>query len=141
MAAVIERSGRFLMVEEAQPEGRVFNQPAGHLEPNESLIDAAVREVREETGYHFVPRAVVGLYRWYHPNRDLTFLRLAFAGEAQSLDDGPARDPEIIAVHWLSRAALAERSDHLRSPLVMRSINDHLTGTHYELDLIRELNP
>ena len=83
VAAVIERDGKFLLVEEETESGLAFNQPAGHLEAGESLLDAVVRETMEETAYPFRPTALVGIYQWRHPVKDLTYLRFAFSGELQ----------------------------------------------------------
>ena len=88
VAAVIERDGKFLLVEEETDEGLRFNQPAGHLECRESLVEAAVRETLEETGYHFVPQYLVGIYNWRKEEKDLTYLRFAFGGEIIGHDAG-----------------------------------------------------
>src|SRR5574343_794623 len=81
VAAVVQRDGKFLLVEEETDAGLAFNQPAGHLEAGESLLEAVVREVREETAYDFRPRSLVGIYQWPHPEKGITYLRFAFAGE------------------------------------------------------------
>jgi ADP-ribose pyrophosphatase YjhB (NUDIX family) len=139
VAALIERDGRFLLVEEHAGGRAVFNQPAGHLEPGETLTDAVVRETREETGYRFEPTAVLGLYHWYSQKDDLTFLRVAFCGEASAPETDPVLDDVIIATHWLSREQVFARGPRLRSPMVLRCIDDHRTGTRFPLSCLAEL--
>ena len=137
VAAIIERQGDFLIVEEAPGGSPVFNQPAGHVEEHESLLEAIRREVREETQRHFEPEAVCGIYRWRSPVNGITYLRVAFCGSISEPDPQLQRDGDIIADAWLSRAALLQRP--LRSPLVLRCIDDYLAGTRMSLDLISEL--
>lgn len=137
---MVEENGRFLVVEEIDAGQRVFNQPAGHLERGENLIEAVIREVREETGREFTPEALVGLYRWVHPRRGLTFLRATFCGRTGQAPANPALDPDIIATHWMSRAELAARPDALRSPLVLRGIDDYLAGRRYPLSLLADVD-
>jgi 8-oxo-dGTP pyrophosphatase MutT (NUDIX family) len=138
VAAVVERDGRFLLVEEDADGRRVLNQPAGHLEPDESLSAACAREALEETAHRFTPEALVGIYRWRYPARDVTFLRFAFRGRLEGVDEGRALDPEIIALHWLTRDELAARSAMHRSPLVMRCVEDYLAGRHFPLDILSQ---
>lgn len=133
VAAVIEKDGRFLIVEERDAGRTVLNQPAGHLEADESLSAAVVREVREETGYACRPTHVVGLYLWSRPG-GATVLRVAFACHLEGDSSGPA-DPDILATHWLSRAELAALA--LRSPLVGRTADDYLAGRRYPLELLQ----
>ncbi len=138
VAAIVEREGHFLMVEE-EVEGRVvYNQPAGHLERGESLIEAMLRETREETGWTVRPVAVVGLYQWTSPGGS-DFLRVTFAGMALEHDPGLTPDTGIRAVLWLTRDAVAARSAALRSPMVLRGIDDYLAGRRYPLDLLAYL--
>ena len=139
VACVVEREGRFLLVEEAEAGARVLNQPAGHLEEGESLSDAVIRETREETGWAFEPTALVGLYRWVHPQSGLTFLRAAFTGQLASHDGGASLDPDILANHWMDRDALLRSGLGLRSPLVLRCIDDYLAGRRYPLELMSDL--
>ena len=122
VAAIVERQGRFLVVEEQTGQGIVFNQPAGHLEPGESLVEAVIRETLEETGYDFRPEALLGCYRWPHPNKPLTFLRVAFLGAVIDPQAAVRLDDGIIATHWLTRDQLIAQPAKLRSPLVVRSI-------------------
>lgn len=139
VAAVVERGGRFLVVEEIAEGTRVFNQPAGHLEPGEQLLQAIVREVREETGTRFVPEAIVGIYRWVNPLNEETHVRIAFTGPVEEDDSDPALDHPIIARHWLSYDDLQADPARLRSPLVLGCIDDYRHGARYPLELLREL--
>jgi 8-oxo-dGTP pyrophosphatase MutT (NUDIX family) len=136
VAAVIERDGRFLLVEEHIAGKRVYNQPAGHLDPGESLVQACEREVLEETAYHFVPRALVGIYRWHYAAKDVTFLRFAFCGDIEGHEPGRALDHPVIAVHWLTRTEIAERTAAHRSPLVARCVEDYLGGRRFPLEVL-----
>lgn len=135
VAAVIEHEGRFLLVEERVAGERVINQPAGHLEPGESLAEAVIREVREETGFEFTPAAVVGVALWRMPER--TYLRISFAGAATPPESTPQLDIGIIATHWLSRHELLPRN--LRSPLVLQCIDAYLDGVRYPLEMVTDL--
>ncbi|MEJ2509826.1 MAG: NUDIX hydrolase [Gammaproteobacteria bacterium] len=139
VAAVAERDGRFLLVEE-EIEGRlVINQPAGHLDPGESLVDAAVRETLEETAWHFRPTGLVGIYRWVNPDNDATFVRFTFAGQVADHEPQRPLDKEIRRVLWLGPDELDARADQLRSPLVRRAIDDYRAGQRYPLDLLLDL--
>jgi len=128
VAAVTERSGRFLVVEERIDRRLVINQPAGHVEPGETLLEAIVREVREETAWHFAASALVGVYLWRHPATGRTTQRFAFTGTVGDYRDGQALDEGIVGTHWLTRDELAQREPQLRSPLVLRCIEDYLAG-------------
>jgi 8-oxo-dGTP pyrophosphatase MutT (NUDIX family) len=141
VAAIIERDGRFLMVEERSGGSLVLNQPAGHLEQGESLLAAVARETLEETGHRFDPEHVVGFYLWRSAEADTTYLRVAFCGEAEPSADVAALDDGIVAVHWLSRAQLERRAHQLRSPMVLRCIEDYLAGRRYPLDSLSYLEP
>ena len=134
VAAIIERDGTFLTVEEMVGGQRVFNQPAGHLEIGESLEAAAVREVLEETGYAFQPQALLGFFLWQ--GEAGSFLRVAFIGSARPPHGEYELDEGIIAAHWLSRAELAVRADRLRSPMVLSCIDSYLEGRRYPLEAI-----
>ena len=136
VAAVIERDGRFLLVEEETSDGVRFNQPAGHLDEGESLVDAAVRETLEETAHRFVPRYLVGIYQWRRPAADITYLRFAFAGESIDHDPQQTLDVGILRALWLSPDELASQRERHRSPMVARCIADYLAGTRFPLDLI-----
>ena len=134
VAAVIERGGRYLLVEELFDGKRVLNQPAGHLDPGESLIAACTREVLEETAHEFTPTALVGIYRWYYPAKDVTYLRFCFAGRVDAVRSR-ALDKGILALHWLTPAELTERVADHRSPLVQKCVEDHRAGRRYPLDI------
>ena len=136
VAAVIERNGKFLFVEE-RIEGRlVLNQPAGHLDPGESLTAACTREVLEETAHHFEPTGLVGVYRWHYAAKDVTFLRFCFRGDISAEDNGRKLDKEIVKLHWLSPAELASRQADHRSPLVEKCVEDFLAGRNFPLELL-----
>ena len=136
VAAVIERDGRFLFVEEVANGRRVLNQPAGHLDPGESLAQAVAREVLEETAHRFTPTALVGIYRWRYDKEDVTFLRFAFRGRVDGVEQGRQLDKEIIALAWLTPAELAARRAEHRSPLVQQCVEDFLAGRSFPLDVL-----
>ena len=140
VAAIAERQGRFLMVEERVRNEIRFNQPAGHLEDAESLLDAVVRECLEETAWHFQPEAIVGVYRWRHPDSGDTFLRVTFCGSCCEHDTQRDLDSEIISAHWLSNDDIRSREQQLRSPLVMRSLTDYRDGKRYPLELLTDID-
>jgi 8-oxo-dGTP pyrophosphatase MutT (NUDIX family) len=136
VAAVIERGGRFLLVEEEVDGRRVLNQPAGHLDPGESLIAACRREVLEETAHHFAPRALVGVYRWHYAAKAVTFLRFCFCGDLEGVDEGRALDRGIIAARWFSLDELAQERARHRSPLVEACVRDFAAGRRFPLDVL-----
>ena len=136
VAAVIERDGKFLLVEEHTPQGLRFNQPAGHLEAHESLFDAAVRETLEESAYHFVPTHLTGIYRWHGAEANRTYLRFAFAGKLAGYEEHRALDTGIVCALWLSLDEIRATQSRHRSPLVLRCIEDYLAGHRYPLELI-----
>lgn len=136
VAAVIERDGKFLLVEEETSQGIRFNQPAGHLEPNESLLAATVRETLEETAYHFVPRHLLGIYRWHAPESDTTYLRFAFTGEITGHEPDRALDEGILQAVWLTPDEIRANQARHRSPLILRCVEDYLAGKRYPLDLL-----
>lgn len=140
VAAVIEHAGCYLLVEE-HSEGRVvFNQPAGHLDPDESLLEAVIREVREETARVFEPQALVGIYLWTHPAGE-TFLRVAFCGTVGERLPGEALDHGILDARWFTPAQVDALLDRHRSPLVARCIADHRAGARQPLDVLHRLLP
>jgi len=114
----------------------VLNQPAGHLDPGESLVAACAREVLEETAHRFTPDRLVGIYRWHFAAKDVTFLRFAFAGRLEGEEPGRKLDKEIVRLHWLTKDELAACSDRHRSPLVMRCVEDYLAGRHFPLAVL-----
>lgn len=140
VAAVIEHNGSFLVVEEECHGRIVLNQPAGHLEPRESLVEAAVRETREETGFLFTPAEIVGIYLWHSEEADRSFLRVSFTGPAEPPQAEPELDAVIVATHWLTRNQLLQRQSRLRSPLVMRAIDDYRAGIRFPLDTLSHLD-
>lgn len=136
VAAVVERCGRFLMVEEQTEQGLQLNQPAGHLEPGESLVDAVVRETLEETTHRFVPDSVVGVYQWRRPQGDVTYLRFAFGGMVGEALEGAVLDQGIERTLWLSLEELRACRDRHRSPLVLKCVEDRVAGCRFALDLL-----
>jgi len=140
VAAITETDGRFLVVEERINQRLVFNQPAGHVEPGESLVAAVIREVREETAWRFEPESLIDVYLWRSPESGVTTMRFAFSG---TVDDHQAQQPlddGIIGTHWLSRGDLQDREQRLRSPLVLRCIADYLDGKRRSLDSVGQLD-
>jgi phosphatase NudJ len=141
VAAIIERDGRFLLVEEQIAGNLVLNQPAGHLEHGESLLAAVARETFEETGYRFTPTDVVGFYLWRSEAVGTTYFRVAFCGSAEP-PDGPVRlDEGIVGADWLWRNQISSRLGQLRSPMVLRCIDDYLAGHRHSLDCLTYLAP
>ena len=136
VAAVIERDGRFLFVEEMANGERVLNQPAGHLDPGESIAQAVVREVLEETAHRITPTALLGIYRWTYDREDVTFLRFAFCGRVDGVEEGRPLDKEIIALAWLTPAELAARRAEHRSPLVQQCVDDYIAGRSFPLEIL-----
>ena len=139
VAAIIEHDNKFLMVEELIQGEAVFNQPAGHLEPDESIIDAVIRETREETAWQFVPEAVTGIYLWKHPDNGETFLRVAICGSCKNHDAQQPLDKEIIQAVWKGRHELVAEPEKLRSPMVINCIDDYLAGKRYPLDMLIDM--
>jgi 8-oxo-dGTP pyrophosphatase MutT (NUDIX family) len=139
VAAIVERGGQFLMVDEQADNRQVYNQPAGHLEEGEDLLAAVVRETLEETGRRFTPDAVVGVYLWRNPENSVTFLRVCFCGTVGEQDPQRPLDTGIRSAVWLSREQLAATPHRLRSPLVLQNIDDYLAGSRYPLSLLTAL--
>jgi len=136
VAAIVERDNKFLIVEELIHGKKVFNQPAGHLEPDESLIDAVTRETLEETAWHFEPQAITGIYLWKHPDNGESFLRIAFYGTCHDHDPEQSLDDGILQAVWKSRDELIEQHQQLRSPMVLDCIDDYLAGKRFPLDML-----
>lgn len=136
VAAIVERHGRFLIVEERIRNRRVFNQPAGHVEDCETLVDAVSRETLEETAWRFRPRALLGTYLWRNPANGVATMRFAFIGDVVDFDSTRALDDGIVGTHWLTRSELIGRASRLRSPLVIRCIDDYLAGQRLPLDSV-----
>ncbi|WP_299021995.1 MULTISPECIES: NUDIX hydrolase [unclassified Tepidimonas] len=140
VAAIIERAGRYLLVEEHTPDGLRLNNPAGHLDPGEGPVQACAREVLEETAHRFTPTALLGIYlsRFQRPERgeDVTYLRLAFTGELGEVVAGRALDAGIVRTVWLTRDEVRASCERHRSPLVWRCIEDHAAGRRWPLEVI-----
>jgi 8-oxo-dGTP pyrophosphatase MutT (NUDIX family) len=139
VAAVIEQNGQFLFVEERVGARMVFNQPAGHVERGEPLIDAVVRETLEETAWAFTPEALVGIYLWEHPQKQRTFLRFAFCGHVSGHDPSRALDHGIERTVWMNRDELVARSSRLRSPMVLTCVDDYLAPRRYPLEILQQM--
>ena len=135
VAAIAEADGRFLFVQERVARRVVLNQPAGHVEPSESLIEAVIRETREETGRRFTPQSVTGIYQWQGPAGRM-ILRVAFAGRVDEPLPGASLDRAIIRTLWLDRGQLAARLAEHRSPLVPLCVDDYLRGARHPLEML-----
>ncbi len=138
VAAVIEQDGKYLLVEE-EPEpglGILLNQPAGHLDPVESIIQAVIRETLEETAYTFVPEYVIGIYHWHSSSNNTTYLRFAFGGKVTHHNAEQVLDTGIIRASRFSLSEIKESAHQHRSPLVLQCIADHMAGKHYPLELL-----
>ena len=140
VAAIAEHNGRFLIVEERTEDGAVrFNQPAGHVEAGETLLEAVRREAWEETGHTFAPDALLGIYHYRATDNGLTYMRFAFTGVATAPSAPVHLDDAIVQALWLSREdLLAQRARH-RSPLVLQCVDDYARGQRLPLDLVRSL--
>ena len=139
VAAVIEQDGRYLLVEEETAHGLRLNNPAGHLDPGESLLDAVARETLEETAYAFQPEALVGIYlaRLPQPDGDdVTYLRFAFSGRIGAFDAARRLDHGIVRTLWLAPDEVRASAPRHRSPLVLQCVQDHLAGRRFPLDLL-----
>ncbi len=139
VAAIVERDHKFLIVEETIAGKNAYNQPAGHLDPDENLLDAVIRETREETAWGFLPEAITGIYLWKHPQNNRTFLRFTFCGQVHDHDDNQPLDDGIIAAHWLSLDEIKARKNQLRSPMVIGNIEDYLAEKRYPLALLTDM--
>jgi ADP-ribose pyrophosphatase YjhB (NUDIX family) len=143
VAAIIEREGRFLLVEEKTFEGLRINQPAGHLEHGESLIDAVIRETLEESAHEIRPTALLGLYLRPTGTRDtdVTYLRVAFVARILRHDAQRQLDAQIVRTLWLTREEVAAQSGALRSPLVLRCIDDYIAGQRAPIEFVQWIAP
>lgn len=139
VAAIVEQNGKFLLVEEETDRGNRYNQPAGHLEDNETLLQAVIRETMEEAAYEFTPEALLGVYQWKHAHNGTTYLRFAFIGKVgrhypmQDLDDG------IVQAVWMSIDEIRDKKNLMRSPQVLTCVEDYLAGKRFSLGVITNL--
>lgn len=138
VATVIEDDGRFLFVEEFKAGRMVLNQPAGHLEANESLREAALRETLEETGWDVELTALLGIYLYSAPSNGVTYQRVCFGARPVHHDPKRELDSDISSIIWLTRDELAVQPERLRSELVLRCVDDYLTGISGPLELVRD---
>ena len=144
VAAIIERDGRYLLIEEHTPEGLRLNNPAGHLDPGESPQDGCAREALEETTHRFTPTALVGIYlsrfvrpgQGDQPKEDITYLRFAFCGELGEVVPGAQLDTGIVRTVWMTPQEIRASVDRHRSPLLLRCMEDHLRGQRYPLETV-----
>lgn len=141
VAAIIERGGRYLLVEERTPEGLRLNNPAGHLDPGESPEQGVAREALEETAFVFQPTALVGIYlsRFQRAStqEDVTYLRFAYCGTLGDFDSARPLDTGIVRTLWMTPDEVRASAERHRSPLVLRCIEDHLTGQRFPLALVQ----
>ncbi|MBA4739681.1 MAG: NUDIX hydrolase [Burkholderiales bacterium] len=137
VAAIVERDGRFLLVEENTSQGVRLNQPAGHLESGETLIGAIKREVLEETAYIFEPKFTTGIQLWTKGPNDTTFLRVVFTGIVGQFFEERQLDTGIIQTVWLTPKEIMNAKHKLRSPLVLSCVTDYLSGHIFPLSVIR----
>ena len=140
VAAIIERDGKFLMVEEESEGKIVYNQPAGHLDEGESLIQAVIRETLEETAWHMQPENFIGIFQWKSPENGTTYLRFCFSGSCDQFESDRKLDDGILGTDWMSYQALVNNKNKLRSPMVLRCIEDYLAGNQYPLSIVTDLN-
>ena len=136
VAAIAERDGHFLVVEENSNGHIVINQPAGHLEKNETLIEAVRRETLEETAWQFNPEYIVGLYMHTNPHEDITYLRVCFSGTCETHFPENTLDNGILRALWMTREELEANQERMRSKMVLRCINDYISGRRYPLDML-----
>ncbi|HSV58222.1 MAG TPA: NUDIX hydrolase [Variovorax sp.] len=138
VAAIIERDGRFLLVEEQTPEGLKLNSPAGHLDAGESPIEGCARETLEETAHRFTPSALVGVYmaRARSGELDVTYMRFAFCGELGKREEGRALDHGIVRTLWMTAEEIRQSRARHRSPLLLQCVDDYLAGARHPLSLI-----
>ncbi len=139
VAAVVEREGQFLFVEEKIDGSTVLNQPAGHWEAGETLVEAMVRETLEETAWHVAPVDLLGVYEFHPPELPYGFIRFAFRARALRLDPARTLDEGIERAVWITPAQLAQQAARHRSPMVLRCVEDALAGKSLPLGTIAHL--
>ncbi len=137
VATVIERQGKFLLVREVRDGREVFNQPAGHVEPGETLLEAAIRETFEETAWHIMPTAVISFSTYRAPQNGITYYRIALAARVLEHDPAAQLDPDIEEAVWLDYEEILQKAYQLRSPMVLEVINDYRRGQLYPLDILK----
>ncbi len=140
VAAVVERDGAFLLVEEKTSVGLRYNQPAGHLEYGESLFDAVIRETFEETAWQFTPTALIGIYQHQQASSGISYLRFAFTGELSNHQPQRTLDDGILRALWMPAAEIRANSSKHRNPLLMQCVDDYLAGRRYPLQLLHHHN-
>jgi len=136
VATIVERAGKFLMVKENSAGRLVYNQPAGHVEAGESLLDAAIRETLEETAWRVELGQLLGIYQYTSPDNGITYLRHCFIAKAIEPRTERDLDEDIAEALWISLEELEQRESQMRSPLVLEVIRDYLKGISYPLSLI-----
>lgn len=139
VAAIVEDNGKFLLVEEITERGNRFNQPAGHLEDNETLIEAVVRETLEETAYLFKPESLLGVYHWKHEHNDTTYLRFAYIGSVSNHKPDMTLDEGIIRAVWMTAEEMRSNAMLMRSPQVLNCVEDYLSGQKFPLSVVTHL--
>ncbi|MCB1948759.1 NUDIX hydrolase [Nitrosomonas sp.] len=142
VAAIVEQEGKFLLVEETVSPGTtmLLNQPAGHLEAGESLVQAVVRETLEETGYTFSPAWLIGIYHWHSSENDTTYLRFAFSGDVTDFDSDFVREACIVNVGWFDLPQIEASTMRHRSPLVKQCVQDFHAGKRYPIEILTHYN-
>lgn len=137
VATIVEQDGKFLMIEEISSGQQVVNQPAGHIEQGESVIEAACRETLEESRWSVTPTALVGLYVYTSPTNGVTYHRYCFAADANNYHPDSPLDAGIIGPRWMTIEELRD-CPNLRSPMVLSCVEDYLSGRRYPLTVITE---
>ncbi|TKB43752.1 NUDIX hydrolase [Thalassotalea mangrovi] len=137
VAAIVHHKGKFLMVEEWQDQQWVYNQPAGHIEANETIIEGLERELKEETGLQLTAQALSGIYYFHLPRSNLFYLRFCFIVELDAWLETQPEDNEINRAVWMSYEEIVNKSAQLRSPIVLAAIKDYLDGNKYPLSILK----
>jgi 8-oxo-dGTP pyrophosphatase MutT (NUDIX family) len=138
VATIVEKDGKFLLVKEISNGKEVYNQPAGHIEADESVFDAAIRETEEETGYQVSLNKFVGIYIYKAPSNGVTYHRYCFSADIVNYDETAPLDEGIIEACWLSLDEIKAQSEMMRSPIVLKCIEDYINRPHQPLELIFE---